>query len=92
MPPKATLVQRDKPDLLGTNQHRHIDIIDIHNESTVTSLKEDVLSMLQPEEGPRRMPTLLLYSEKGLQLFEDVRYNRDVTKLYYPADVRRSHI
>ncbi|PHH60245.1 hypothetical protein CDD80_1656 [Ophiocordyceps camponoti-rufipedis] len=30
--------------------------------------------MLDPVEGPRRLPTLLLYDNKGLQLFEEITY------------------
>ena len=51
-----------------------VDIIDIRRDryGVQSSLKEDILSMLQPKKGPRQMPTLLLYNERGLQLFEDV--------------------
>jgi len=49
-----------------------IDIIDIRRTRIQMSLKNDILSMLKPERGPKAMPTLLLYDEKGLQLFEEV--------------------
>lgn len=49
-----------------------LDIIDIRRAAVETNLKSDVLSMWNPSEGPRKLPTLLLYNEKGLQLFEDV--------------------
>jgi hypothetical protein len=35
-------------------------------------LKEQIASMFNPEDGPRKLPTLLLYNERGLQIFEDV--------------------
>jgi hypothetical protein len=38
-------------------------------------LKDDILSLFSPKEGPRMLPTLLLYDEKGLQLFEDVGFS-----------------
>ena len=49
------------------------DIIDIRRSLVETDLKADVLSLFNPAQGPRQLPTLLLYNEKGLQLFEDVR-------------------
>ena len=53
----------------------NINILDIRGDQNKvkTSLKDDILSMLRPEKGPKTMPTLLLYDERGLQLFEEVR-------------------
>lgn len=48
------------------------DIIDIRGGDAEFNLKDDVAVMLNPTEGPRKLPTLLLYDERGLQLFEDV--------------------
>lgn len=48
------------------------DILDIRRSVVETNLKADVLSMFDPDNGPRELPTLLLYNERGLQLFEDV--------------------
>lgn len=48
-------------------------IIDIRGEHAVIDLEKAVETMMNPKEGPRQLPTLLLYDEKGLQLFEDVR-------------------
>lgn len=52
-----------------------IDIIDVRRDQSriQTSLKDDILSMLGPEKGPKTMPTVLLYNGRGLQLFEEVR-------------------
>lgn len=50
-----------------------LDIIDIQNARVEINLKDEILSQMNPEQGPRTLPTLLLYDEKGLQLFEDVR-------------------
>jgi hypothetical protein len=49
-----------------------IDIIDIRSDAIGMDLKAEILSMLKPTKGPRKMPTLLLYDEKGLQIFEKV--------------------
>ncbi|KAG9235815.1 C-type lectin protein [Amylocarpus encephaloides] len=50
------------------------DIIDIRHDSIQINLKEEIMASLQPDKGPKRMPTLLLYDEKGLQLFEKITY------------------
>lgn len=50
-----------------------VNIIDIRGEATGIDLKEEILTSLKPEHGPKRMPTMLLYDEGGLQLFEKVR-------------------
>lgn len=50
-----------------------LDIIDVQNARVEINLKDEILSQMSPEQGPRTLPTLLLYDEKGLQLFEDVR-------------------
>lgn len=50
------------------------DIIDIRSDRNhvQTTLKDEILSMLKPDKGPKAMPTLLLYDGKGLQIFEEV--------------------
>jgi hypothetical protein len=50
------------------------DIIDIRRDTEELDLKRDVRELIDPKDGgPRQLPTLLLYDEKGLQLFEEVR-------------------
>ncbi|GJC94227.1 DUF323 domain protein [Colletotrichum higginsianum] len=51
-----------------------LDIIDVRRVAVETNLKDDIISMWNPTNGPRRLPTLLLYNERGLQLFEDITY------------------
>ncbi|RDW69485.1 hypothetical protein BP6252_08505 [Coleophoma cylindrospora] len=51
-----------------------IDIIDIRHDAVEINLKEEILRSLRPEKGPKEMPTLLLYDETGLQLFEQITY------------------
>lgn len=48
------------------------DIIDIRSAAVEFNLKEDIYTHFKPKHGPRKMPTLLLYNERGLQLFEKV--------------------
>jgi len=59
-------------DDVGKAGQASIDIIDIRRKAVEINLKEDILSQFHPETGPRTLPTLLLYNERGLQLFEDV--------------------
>jgi hypothetical protein len=49
-----------------------IDIIDIRCDAIEMDLKVEIISMLKPAKGPRKMPTLLLYNDRGLQIFEKV--------------------
>ncbi|KAK4466152.1 hypothetical protein QBC42DRAFT_89948 [Cladorrhinum samala] len=51
-----------------------LDIIDIRRVEVETNIKADILSQFNPADGPRRLPTLLLYDERGLQLFEKITY------------------
>lgn len=51
---------------------RHLDIIDIRGEQVDFNLKEEIVNQLNPVSGHRTLPTMLLYDERGLQLFEDV--------------------
>ena len=52
-----------------------IDIIDIRHDAFEISLKDEILSSLRPQSGPKTMPTLLLYDEPGLQWFEEVNFS-----------------
>ena len=49
-----------------------IDIIDIRSDAVAFNLKQEIFELFRPDEGPRKLPTMLLYDEKGLQLFEQV--------------------
>lgn len=49
-----------------------LSIIDIRGEYVEMNLKDEIATSFNPDDGPRKLPTLLLYNEKGLQLFEDV--------------------
>jgi hypothetical protein len=50
----------------------NIDIIDIRGDAVEIKLKDEILSSLRPRIGPKTLPTLLLYDEQGLQLYEEV--------------------
>lgn len=53
----------------------HIDIIDIRHDAIEVNLKDEILKSLRPESGIKTLPTLLLYNERGLQLFEEVGFD-----------------
>lgn len=50
----------------------NIDIIDIRHDAVEVNLKDEILKSLRNESGIKTLPTLLLYDERGLQLFEEV--------------------
>jgi hypothetical protein len=54
---------------------RKVPIIDIRREGTVDSLREDLENSLREKnDGQKTLPTLLLYNEAGLRLFERITY------------------
>lgn len=50
-----------------------LNIIDIRCAAVEINIKEEINTLFKAQNGPRRLPTLLLYDERGLQLFEAVR-------------------
>jgi hypothetical protein len=70
---EAKMVYRSKLEGLKNPANiSKIDIIDIRHDTVEFNLKADILTSLRPEAGPKKLPTLLLYDERGLQLFEEV--------------------
>ncbi|KAI1133761.1 DUF323 domain protein [Nemania abortiva] len=57
----------------GTGEHP-VDIIDIRRDTVKANLKEEIHRLFHSQDGPRELPTLLLYDAKGLQLFEKITY------------------
>ncbi|KAI3402213.1 hypothetical protein diail_142 [Diaporthe ilicicola] len=51
-----------------------LNIIDIRCAAVEINIKEEINSLFKTQDGPRRLPTLLLYDERGLQLFEAITY------------------
>ena len=50
-------------------------IVDIRRGKVEKTILDDMREQLRPQEGTeKRLPTLLLYDEAGLQLFEDITY------------------
>jgi uncharacterized SAM-dependent methyltransferase len=50
-------------------------IIDIRRDTNEISILEDIKRGLRPKDGEEKtLPTLLLYDEAGLKLFEDITY------------------
>ncbi|KAI1775237.1 C-type lectin protein [Hypoxylon cercidicola] len=73
-----------------TAGRRHnADIIDIRQAAVEINLKEEIPKLLRPQEGPRKLPTLLLYDEKGLQLFEEITFLEEYYLTNYEIQVLR---
>ncbi|GAW25536.1 putative DUF323 domain-containing protein [Rosellinia necatrix] len=51
-----------------------VDIIDIRRDMVGASLKKEIYRLFHSHERPRELPTMLLYDEKGLRLFEKITY------------------
>ena len=57
------------------NGHSDVSIIDIREGEFDFSLVDDIHKQLDARQGQeKRLPTLLLYDEQGLKLFEDITY------------------
>ena len=82
------------------NGHRDVSIIDIRRGGLDFVLVDEICQKLNPGKGKeRRMPTLLLYDEQGLKLFEDITYldeyyltNAEIEVLTNHADEMTKHI
>ena len=69
-------------------------IVDIRNDEIHFSILGEMQRTLRPAAGEgKRLPTLLLYDEKGLRLFEDITYleeyyltNSEIEVLHHHAD------
>ncbi|KAI9757176.1 MAG: hypothetical protein M4579_003566 [Chaenotheca gracillima] len=61
--------------LPSTARGRSGNIIDIRRSNIEHSIKDEISEKLQPAAGQdKRLPTLLLYDEAGLKLFEKITY------------------
>jgi hypothetical protein len=61
-----------KSDIPAQKKQASLDIIDIRQHAIELDLGADIMLLLNPDKGPKTLPTLLLYDEKGLQIFEEV--------------------
>lgn len=50
------------------------DIIDIRGVPVESSLKQEIISSFLAKPGQRSLPTILLYDQRGLQIFEEITY------------------
>lgn len=82
------------------NGKKNVSILDIRRGGHELSILDDMRAMLNPVQGQeKRMPTLLLYDEQGLKLFEDITYldeyyltNAEIEVLTNHTDEIASHI
>ncbi len=82
------------------NGHNDVSILNICQGGVGLSLVEDIHKELNAGAGQeKRLPTLLLYDEQGLKLFEDITYldeyyltNAEIDVLTNHADEIARHI
>lgn len=61
--------------MASIDEQHDVSIIDIRQGELKFSLLDEIRAGLNPRNGQeKRMPTMLLYDEQGLKLFEDVTY------------------
>jgi uncharacterized SAM-dependent methyltransferase len=67
-------------------------IIDIRRGKFEDTLTKDLLDGLQPKNGhPKALPTLLLYDEVGLKLFERITYLEEYYLTNAEIEVLNAH-
>ena len=67
-------------------------ILDIRSGLLDTDMVDAIKTMLRPGEGQiKSLPTLLLYDERGLQLFEDITYLEDYYLTRAEIEVLQTH-
>ncbi|KAI9797452.1 MAG: hypothetical protein M1833_005492 [Piccolia ochrophora] len=87
----ANVVHSRSPEMNGT-RHAHEGILDIRREGVQGSVHAQILEKLRPEDGAEKgMPTLLLYDEVGLKLFEDITYLEEYYLTNAEIDVLSRH-
>ncbi|TGO15794.1 hypothetical protein BTUL_0036g00130 [Botrytis tulipae] len=69
--PHVTKVTGAKPK---SHHNSNFNIIDIRHDGAEIELKDEILASLRPKSGLKSLPTLLLYDERGLQIYEDITY------------------
>lgn len=63
--------------------HNDVSIVDVRRGGSNFSILDEMRVNLKPGNGQeKRLPTLLLYDEEGLKLFEDITYLEE----YYPTN------
>ena len=76
------------PSSLNPDAH----IIDIRRGKVENTILDDMQKQLRPQNGQeKQMPTLLLYDEVGLQLFEDITYLDEYYLTNAEIDVLKSY-
>jgi len=69
------IVDDSQPTMAPSSPNYEARIIDIRRGKVENTILDDMREQLRPQDGKeKRMPTLLLYDEVGLQLFEDITY------------------
>ena len=84
--------ERQEDRGLTGSGNRHDKIIDIRRDTEELSLKTAIHDGLNPQDGSeKRLPTLLLYDEAGLKLFEGITYLEEYYLTNAEIDILKKH-
>ncbi|OJJ97070.1 hypothetical protein ASPACDRAFT_123798 [Aspergillus aculeatus ATCC 16872] len=71
---------------------KSVDIVAIHQNALEFSLVNEIQRGISPPAGtPRSMPTMLLYNDQGLKLFEEITYLEEYYLTNAEIEVLRTH-
>jgi EasF-like predicted methyltransferase len=89
--PPATRKDASQPSAPRTTEH--YDIIDIRKGGISMNLSESIRASLQTSTNncPRSLPSLLLWDEQGLKLFEKITYNPQYYLTNAEIDILETH-
>lgn len=66
--------------MLTPDERDKVVIVDIRRRNITWDIRNDMLEKLRPSEGnEKKMPTILLYDETGLKLFEAITFLDEVS-------------
>ena len=72
--------------------YRALDILDIRRKQTLSSLRNELGKNLRGGQGEeKQMPTILLYDERGLKLFEEITYLEEYYLTNAEIEVLNAH-
>ena len=78
-PPQADAATPASSATKPEERHAKVAIVDIRRNDIAHSIRNDMLEKLQPADGEeKKLPTILLYDEIGLKLFENITFLDDV--------------
>ncbi|KAL1896440.1 hypothetical protein Cpir12675_002777 [Ceratocystis pirilliformis] len=66
-------------------------IKDIRQSLVETNLRDEILENFKPETGKLQLPTIILYDERGLRIYEEITYLEEYYPMGHEIDLLKCH-